>query len=149
MFKKAMDKFGGLEGKRIAVLGVTFKPETDDLREAPSIPNIRRMLDEGAEIIVYDPVGINNLKTVFNNEIKYSSNIDDCLLDVDMAFIFTEWREIKEFNLNKFEELMKEPIIFDGRNCYEIDKVKECNLEYYSIGRSKVENYNRNLETIV
>ena len=140
MFRKAKNRFGSLRGMKVAVLGLTFKPETDDLREAPSIPNIRRLLDEGAEIVAYDPVGEENFKKKFKCGIEYASSPEEALKDAEAAFIFTEWNEIKNLDLKCYERLMKTPIIFDGRNCYDTNLVKEYNVDYYSIGRSEILN---------
>ncbi|PWX24730.1 UDP-glucose 6-dehydrogenase, partial [Clostridium perfringens] len=135
MFREAKKRFGDLKGKKVAVLGLTFKPGTDDLREAPSIVNVRRLLDEGAEIVAYDPVGIENFKKLYQTEIEYVDNLGEALKDADMAFLFTEWKEIKGIELSVYETLMKTPIIFDGRNCYEIKDVEKSNVEYHSVGR--------------
>lgn len=140
LFRKAKKRFGSLKGKKVAVLGLTFKPGTDDLREAPSIPNIRRLLDEGAEIVAYDPVGVKNYKKIYPTEIKYVETPYDAIIDADMTFIFTEWDEIKEVSLENYKNMMNTPIIFDGRNCYEIEDVKNHEIEYYSIGRSEIKN---------
>lgn len=140
LFRKAKQRFGSFKGLRVAVLGLTFKPGTDDLREAPSIPNVRRLLDEGAEIVAYDPVGIENFKKKYPTEIEYANKPEYALKDADMAFIFTEWKEIKELDLEVYKTLMRNPIIFDGRNCYNIKDVESKRLEYYSIGRRDVLN---------
>lgn len=140
MFREAKKRFGDLKGKKVAVLGLTFKPGTDDLREAPSIVNVRRLLDEGAEIVAYDPVGIENFKKLYPTEIEYVDNPGEALKDADMAFLFTEWKEIKGIELSVYETLMKTPIIFDGRNCYEIKDVEKSNVEYHSVGRKVVDN---------
>ena len=140
LFRGAKRRFGSLKGLKVAVLGLTFKPGTDDLREAPSIPNVRRLLDEGAEIVAYDPVGIENFKKVYPDEITYVNAPEETLIDADVAFIFTEWNEIKNLDINKFVELMETPIIFDGRNCYDIEEIKDYSVEYYSVGRSAVLN---------
>lgn len=145
LFRKAKQEFGSLKGMKVAVLGLTFKPGTDDLREAPSIPNVRRLLDEGAEIVAYDPVGVNNFKKLFPTEITYVNTPEETLVDADMAFIFTEWDEIKSVELSKYVELMNTPIIYDGRNCYDVKKVENYNIDYYSIGRTEVLN-NQNTE---
>lgn len=141
MFRKAKKRFGDLKGKKVAVLGLTFKPGTDDLREAPSIVNVRRLLDEGAEIVAYDPVGIENFKKLYPTEIQYVNNPGEALKDADMAFLFTEWKEIKGLELSVYETLMKTPIIFDGRNCYKIKDVEKENIEYNSVGRKISGNY--------
>ena len=140
LFRKAKKRFGSLKGLKVAVLGLTFKPNTDDLREAPSIPNIRRLLEEGANIVAYDPVGEGNFKRIINGNIEYVSSPYEALEDSDVVFIFTEWDEIKKIELSKYVELMNTPIIFDGRNCYDIDEVRKHNIEYYSIGRKEVFN---------
>ncbi|MBI6103412.1 UDP-glucose/GDP-mannose dehydrogenase family protein [Clostridium perfringens] len=140
MFREAKKRFGDLKGKKVAVLGLTFKPGTDDLREAPSIVNVKRLLDEGAEIVAYDPVGIENFKKIYPTEIEYVNNPGEALKDADMAFLFTEWKEIKGLELSVYETLMKTPIIFDGRNCYEIKDVEKSNVEYHSVGRKAVDN---------
>lgn len=140
MFREAKKRFGDLKGKKVAVLGLTFKPGTDDLREAPSIVNVRRLLDEGAEIVAYDPVGIENFKKLYPTEIYYVNNPEEALKEADMAFLFTEWKEIKGIELSVYEALMKIPTIFDGRNCYEIKDVEKSNVEYHSVGRKTIDN---------
>lgn len=140
LFRKAKQRFKSLKGMKVAILGLTFKPGTDDLRDAPSIPNVRRLLDEGAEIVAYDPVGEENFKKLFPTEITYVKTPEETLKDADAAFIFTEWNEIKSLHLNIYEELMNTPVIFDGRNCYEINDVEEKAIEYYSVGRKAILN---------
>ena len=141
LFRQAKKRFGNLKGLRIAVLGLTFKPGTDDLREAPSIPNVRRMLDEGAQVVAYDPVGEDNFKKLYPTEIEYADKPEEALVNADMVFIFTEWDEIKNIDLNIFTQLMKKPVIFDGRNCYKIAEALDKKIDYYSIGRQAILNY--------
>jgi UDPglucose 6-dehydrogenase len=140
LFRQAKQRFGSLRGLKVAILGLTFKPGTDDLREAPSIPNVRRLLDEGAEIVAYDPIGINNFKKLYPTEINYVSSTEEALKDADVAFIFTEWEEITSIPLSEYERLMKTPIIYDGRNCYSIIEAEKNEIEYYSVGRKEVLN---------
>lgn len=142
LFRKGKQRFGSLKGMKVAVLGLTFKPGTDDLREAPSIPNVRRLLDEGAKIVAYDPVGIDNFKKIYPTEVTYVNTPEETLENADMAFIFTEWDEIKSVELSKYVELMNTPIIYDGRNCYNLQEVQEYNIDYYSVGRQEVLNLN-------
>ncbi|WP_217077954.1 UDP-glucose dehydrogenase family protein [Clostridium baratii] len=149
LFRKAKKRFGSLRGKKVAVLGLTFKPGTDDLREAPSIPNIRRLLDEGAEIVAYDPVGVKNYKKIYPTEITYVNTPYEALENSDMVFIFTEWDEIKEVPLNVYKELMIEPVIFDGRNCYEIGDIKNSGIDYYSIGRKSIKSNLKNKKEFI
>lgn len=140
LFRKAKQEFGSLKGMKVAVLGLTFKPGTDDLREAPSIPNVRRLLDEGAEIVAYDPVGINNFKKLYPTEIDYVTSPEEALEGADIAFIFTEWNEIKSLDLGKYEELMNTAVIYDGRNCYDKHEIEKYNIDYYSVGRKEILN---------
>ena len=141
LFRKAKDVFGSLKNKRVAILGLTFKPGTDDLREAPSLQNVRRLLDEGAKVIAYDPVGENNFKKIYPTEIIYAESIEEAIKDSDMVFIFTEWDEIKSIGIDIFIEKMKTPIIFDGRNCFQLDNIYEKEVYYYSIGRKTINNF--------
>lgn len=138
LVRKAKKRFKSLEGLKVAVLGLTFKPGTDDLREAPSIPNAKILLEEGAQIYAYDPVGVNNFKKVYPEGIYYVGSPQEALKDADMAFIFTEWKEITSIDLDKYRELMNTPVIFDGRNCYSLDEAKHSNVEYHSIGRKAI-----------
>ncbi|WP_143315783.1 UDP-glucose/GDP-mannose dehydrogenase family protein [Clostridium sp. HBUAS56017] len=140
MFRKAKQRFGSLKGLKVAVLGLTFKPGTDDLREAPSIPNVRRFLSEGAEVVVYDPVGKENFKKLFSEELSYAKSPEETIRDADMVFIFTEWNEIKFMKIETYEEQMKRAIIFDGRNCYDNCDFENTNIDYYSVGRKAVLN---------
>ena len=141
LFRKAKEVFGSLKNKRVAILGLTFKPGTDDLREAPSIPNIRRLLDEGAKVTAYDPVGEKNFKKIYPEEITYASSIEESVRDADMVFIFTEWEEVKNINIDIFIEEMKSPIIFDGRNCFNFNDMCKKAVDYYSIGRKSINNF--------
>lgn len=140
LFRKAKQRFGSLKGMKVAVLGLTFKPGTDDLREAPSIPNVRRLLEEGAEIVAYDPVGVENFKKIYPTEIQYVNTPEEAIQDAEVAFIFTEWDDVKSIELETYEKLMKTSIIFDGRNCYELKEVEKRSVEYYSVGRREVAN---------
>lgn len=133
LLKKAREKFKSFKGLNVAILGLTFKPGTDDLREAPSLENIPILLEEGANIKAYDPVGIENFKKKYPTEIKYVATPREALEKADICFIFTEWEEIKNIKPEEFKEYMKKPIIYDGRNIYNLDDMK--NVEYYSIGR--------------
>ena len=132
MFRKAKQVVGSFKGKKVAVLGLTFKPGTDDLREAPSIPNVRRLLDEGAEIIAYDPVGMDNFKKIYPIEISYASSAEEAIRNVDIVFIFTEWDEIKSIGQEIWEKCKT---IFDGRNCICFKSEISKDVKYYSIGR--------------
>ena len=135
LYKKASDRLITFNGLKVAVLGLTFKPGTDDLREAPSIDNIELLLKQGAKIYAYDPNGVENFKKRYPSEIVYTSNPEEALKDANVCFIFTEWNEIKAVKPETYKKLMKTPLVYDGRNIYRLDEMKEANVEYYSIGR--------------
>ncbi|AIQ20122.1 UDP-glucose 6-dehydrogenase [Paenibacillus sp. FSL H7-0357] len=138
LIKKSRKYFDSFNGLSIAVLGLTFKPGTDDLRDAPSLVNIPLMIEDGANVKVWDPVGTENFRRIFPDEINYCKSIEETIVDTDICFIFTEWAEIKSFPLNKYKELMKRPLILDGRNCYSLTEAEDAGLVYESIGRRKV-----------
>lgn len=138
LIKKARKYYETFEGLNVAVLGLTFKPNTDDLREAPSLDNIPILLDYGAKVKAFDPVGENNFKKFYPNEIEYCQTIEDTIKDADICFIFTEWEDVKEFDINKYKELMKKPIVIDGRNCYDLSSVEGKGIIYESIGRKVI-----------
>lgn len=140
LIKKSRKYFDSLKGLNIAVLGLTFKPGTDDLREAPSLVNIPIMLEDGANVKAWDPVAVENFEKRYPNEITYCSTIDETIKDADVCFIFTEWDEVKSFDLTKYSKLMKNAIVLDGRNCYDLASAKKANIIYDSIGRETVTN---------
>lgn len=140
LLKKVRRYFPSLRGLTVAVLGLTFKPETDDLREAPALVNIPLMLEDGATIKVWDPVAIPHVKKRYPTEITYCSSIDEALSEADVCFIFTEWNAVKKFPLKRYSELMRTPIVLDGRNCYCLEDVKKEKMIYDSIGRDVVQN---------
>ena len=133
LLKKSRKIFKSFKNLNVAVLGLTFKPGTDDLREAPSLDNIAILLEEGANIRAYDPVGEENYKKIYSTEIDYKTTPQEALKDADVCFIFTEWNEIKNVKPEEYINLMKKPIVFDGRNLYSLEDMKD--IEYYSIGR--------------
>ncbi len=136
LIKKARKYYGSFEGLTVAILGLTFKPGTDDLREAPSLVNIPILLDDGAKVIAFDPVGVENFKRVSGlTGIEYCDSIDETIKNADICFIFTEWDVIKNYNVAKFAELMKKAIILDGRNCYKGVDMKKAGVIYEGIGR--------------
>ncbi|MEK4012828.1 UDP-glucose dehydrogenase family protein [Peribacillus sp. FSL M8-0224] len=139
LIKKARKYFDSFNGLTVAILGLTFKPGTDDLREAPSLTNIPILLEDGAKINAWDPVGIENFKKVYPNEVSYSSSIEEAITNADICFIFTEWSEIKDFEIEKYSKLMKKPLIIDGRNCYRVKDAENAGLIYESIGRKTTE----------
>lgn len=139
LIEKSQNYYETVKGLNVAVLGLAFKPETDDLREAPSLINVEYLKSNGANIKAWDPVAENNFKKKFP-DITYCNTIDETIKDTDICFIFTEWKEIKEYNIANFIKYMKKPIILDGRNCYPIDKIENEKLIYESIGRKTIKN---------
>ena len=141
LFKKASERIIAFRGLKAAVLGLTFKPGTDDLREAPSLNNIPLLLEAGADIVAFDPVGAENFKKYYpagklqNGTIDYAQTLNDTLMGAHICFIFTEWKEIRELAPMTFKELMQIPLVYDGRNIYDPNAMKEAGVEYYSIGR--------------
>ena len=142
LYKELLDDLKSLENKEIAVLGLTFKPGTDDLRDAPSIDNISMLLDAGANVRAYDPIGIENFKKNIEillepdgieGDLKFFNNVDEAIRDADAALIMTEWPEIKDYDVSKYKKLMKTPRVYDGRNCYKLEDTKD--IIYSSIGR--------------
>lgn len=141
LFKKSRKYYDSLQGLNVAVLGLTFKPGTDDLREAPTLVNIPLMLEDRANVKAWDPIGTNNFKKLYPNLITYCDTIEETIKDADICFIFTEWDEVKDFDLSKYSKFMRNPIILDGRNCYDLTSAKKANVIYDSIGRSVINSY--------
>ena len=135
LYKKACERLITFNGLKVAVLGLAFKPGTDDLREAPSLDNIELLLKQGANIYAYDPVAMENFKKKYPTQIKYVENPEEALKDANVCFIFTEWKEIKEIKPDTYKKLMKTPLVYDGRNIYDLKEMKDKQIEYYSIGR--------------
>ncbi|CCW04725.1 MULTISPECIES: UDP-glucose dehydrogenase family protein [Bacillus] len=140
LVQKAKKKLGTLAGKQVAILGLAFKPNTDDIREAASIVIAQELVAMGAVIKAYDPVAMNNATQFLPSEVEYMRSIDKTIQDADVTFIVTEWDEIKNYPLSKYVKLMKQANIFDGRNCYDLNEVRKFELYYSSIGRLEVTN---------
>lgn len=139
LFEKAIDRMGSVEGKTVAVLGLSFKPNTDDIRDAPSIPLMDDLIEAGAYVRAYDPIAHNHVKKRYQNTIHYSETIENAIEQADLVCIVTEWGEIKEFPLDKYKRMMREPLLIDGRNCYKLEEAKQADITYISIGREVVE----------
>ena len=118
LIKKARKYYETFEGLTVAVLGLTFKPNTDDLREAPSLVNIPIFLEEGAEVKAWDPIGIESYKKIYPTEITYCDTIDGAIINADICFIFTEWEQLKIYDTRNFERLMRHAVVLDGRGCF-------------------------------
>jgi UDPglucose 6-dehydrogenase len=120
--------------------GLAFKPETDDIREAPALYIIDALLDLGADIIAYDPEAINNVKGLIGDKIKFAENSYDALKDVDALLIATEWSAFRNPDFDKMQQLMKSQIIFDGRNLYDLETMNSKAFFYQSVGRATINN---------
>lgn len=143
LFKKASERMITFKGLKVALLGLTFKAGTDDLREAPSLDNIKLLLENGADkIYAYDPVGIENYKKKYPTEITYVNNPEEALKDANICFVFTEWGEIRRIKPETFKKLMKTPLVYDGRNIYDLEDMEKAGVEYYSIGRKSINSKN-------
>lgn len=140
LVKMAKSRFGVLKDKKCAVLGLAFKPNTDDMREAASVVLIKELLGEGVEVTAYDPIAMEKAQEILPRVVQFTSDINEAIKDKDMVFIVTEWKEIKELDIRLFSSLMQKPVIFDGRNCYSLGEVRKHKVEYYSIGRESVVN---------
>lgn len=130
---------GELSGKQFAVWGLSFKPNTDDMREAPVIPVIQALISRGATVSAYDPVATENAKRKFGDlsGLSYTENAYDALNNADALIVMTEWMEFRKPDLQKVSEILKSPVIFDGRNLFKLKKMNKLGFTYYSIGRPK------------
>ena len=136
LFAKIKKQLGSLKGKTIAVWGLAFKPRTDDMREAPSIPLIEALLTAGAKVRAYDPEATDVAKGIFGKRVTYAASNYDALKNADALAIVTEWNEFRRPDFARMRELMRAPIVFDGRNLFTPSQMKQNGFSYYSIGRS-------------
>ena len=127
-----------LDDKRIAVLGLAFKPNTDDMREAKSIDVVRRLLELGATVRAYDRGATENARTVLPAAVVYCESPYDAAAEADAVALVTEWNEFKFLNLERLRAVMRRPIVFDGRNLWEPERMRRLGFEYHSIGRKSV-----------
>lgn len=135
LFNKLNRHFkGNIKGKTVAIWGLSFKPQTDDMREAPSLVVIRKLTEAGVKVKAYDPVAMHEAQRILGNKIYYAPDQYDALIDADCLIIITEWPEFKFPNFNIIRKLLKEPLVFDGRNIYDITEMKQKAFTYYCIG---------------
>ncbi len=127
-----------LKGKKIAVWGLAFKPNTDDIREAPALTMIDALLDEGVVISAYDPEAMNNVKAIYADKINFAERQYDALVDADALVIATEWSEFRTPDFNNMGSLLKNKVIFDGRNLFDLNKMEELGFYYVSVGRRTI-----------
>ena len=128
----------GLKGKKFAMWGLAFKPDTDDIREAPALYIIEELLKEGATIVAFDPEGMPNVKKLMGDKIGYAENRYDALDGADALLIVTEWPVFRTPDFDFMKERLKAPVVFDGRNLYDLERMKDCGFYYNSIGRKTV-----------
>ncbi|MED9904791.1 MAG: UDP-glucose/GDP-mannose dehydrogenase family protein [Lachnospiraceae bacterium] len=141
LYKKASERMITFNGLKVAVLGLAFKPGTDDLREAPSIDNVELLLEQGAELVAFDPVAADNFKKRYpegkckEGTIHYVDSPESALQDADICFVFTEWKEIQALSPEIFKNSMSIPLVYDGRNIFDKQAMMVAGVEYYGIGR--------------
>lgn len=139
LFNKIYDYFNGnIEGKNIAVWGLSFKPETDDMREAPSLSIIAKLLEHGAQVNAYDPIAMHEAKRILGDKIKYAGDMNEALVDADALALVTEWSEFRLPNFKVMSKLMKHKVIFDGRNILDVELIQEYGFHYFGIGRKSI-----------
>ncbi len=129
---------GAIKGKKIAIWGLAFKPHTDDIREAPALFNIDDLLKEGAIVNVHDPEAMENVKRIYGSKLNYHSTPEEAAMDADALFIATEWPEFRSLDFVQLGTLMKNKVIFDGRNLYDLNTMKTLGFTYVSIGRQTI-----------
>jgi UDPglucose 6-dehydrogenase len=135
LFTKIKKHFGSVKGKTVAIWGLAFKPRTDDMREAPAIPLIDALIGAGVTVQVYDPEAIKVARGIFGSKITYAASNYEALKGADCLAIVTEWNEFRRPDLSRMRALMRSPVIFDGRNIFTADQMKQGGFTYYSIGR--------------
>lgn len=139
LVKKVLQQFDmDVKGKKIAIWGLAFKPNTDDMREAPSIYIIRELVRLGAKVVAYDPAAIENAKFYLKDSLEYSDDQYAVLKNADALLVLTEWNEFRNPDFEKISASLKNKIIFDGRNVFEVKKMEELGFVYHSIGRKKL-----------
>jgi UDPglucose 6-dehydrogenase len=135
IYNKIMKHYDGeIKGKVFALWGLSFKPKTDDMREAPSLVIIEALLKAGANVKAFDPVAMHETQKILGDQITYAKDQNDALIDADALIVATEWPEFRSPNFNVMTKLLKTKTIFDGRNIYELEEMKEMGFTYYCIG---------------
>ncbi|BBH19573.1 UDP-glucose 6-dehydrogenase TuaD [Paenibacillus baekrokdamisoli] len=145
---KLRDAVGGLAGKHVAVLGLSFKPETDDMRYAPSLTIIPELIKQHASVYAYDPIAEESAKRELPEGIHYCSNIEQAVTNADVCIILTEWKDVLTMDLARIGQLMKNPILIDGRNCFDLTTMASSSFEYHSIGRPPVNRAGRDRHSV-
>jgi UDPglucose 6-dehydrogenase len=136
LIPKLKDYFNDdLKGKKIALWGLSFKPNTDDIREAPALTIIETLLQLGADITVYDPEAMNNVKQILANRVQFAEHQYEALTNADALVIATEWSEFRTPDFGRIISLLKNKVIFDGRNLFDLNKMEDMGFHYVSVGR--------------
>lgn len=135
LFRKLQQHIGDLQGKRIAIWGLAFKPETDDMREAPSLVVIRKLLEAGCQVVAFDPEAMDEARRRLGNEIDYAKDMYDAVVDAEALLLLTEWKVFRLPSWAAIHKLMARPLVIDGRNIYDMIEMQEYGFEYYCIGR--------------
>lgn len=139
LFNKISSYFNGeLAGKTIAIWGLSFKPETDDMREAPSVVLINQLIEKGAIVCAYDPIAMPEAKRILGDKIKYCKDLYETLIGADALAVVTEWNEFRLPNFKVMEKLMNDKVLFDGRNIFDVEQLVEYGYKYYSIGKQPI-----------
>ena len=139
LFDPILKRFNGdLSGVHIALWGLAFKPETDDIREAPALYMIEKLLDAGASVTAFDPEAMDNVKGRIGDRIQYADGLYSALEGADALLICTEWQVFRTPDFNRIREALNNPCIFDGRNLYDADDMEQHGWEYVSIGRRAI-----------
>lgn len=133
-YEKVVEHLGDLKGKKVAVWGLAFKPETDDMRQAPSIVVINELIKAGAEVSAFDPIAIENARNILPAQVAYGQDIYDVVEGADALILLTEWKQFRLPNWKRVKELMRGNLVVDGRNIYPMDELEELGLEYKGIG---------------
>lgn len=133
--QKIRRHFGDVKGLRFGVWGLAFKPNTDDMREAPSIIIINELIKHGATLTAYDPAAMQNARLVIDPKLRYVESAEEAIQDVDALLLLTEWNEFKNPDIDHLKDVMKQPVVFDGRNLYEPERFLQKGFVYYAVGR--------------
>jgi len=136
MVEKIKKAMGGIKGRTVAVLGLSFKPNTNDIREAPSLFIIEHLLKGKAVVRAFDPVAVADAKKVFGRRVHFAEGVYDCVKGADAVVIVTEWNEFRNLELSRIKKILRKPYFFDLRNIYEPEKMKELGFKYFCVGRS-------------
>ena len=138
VFEKLSTHFGGdLKGKTIAIWGLAFKAETDDMREATSLVTISKLLEAGCRVRVFDPVAMDECRRRIGDKVEYARDIYDCALDADALLVLTEWKQFRLPSWEVVNRTMRTPVVIDGRNIYNADEMKAAGFAYSCIGRAE------------